>query len=75
MQDARHCGRVETNTELPSEEGCVCVFKGQRGQETSLAVQWLRLRHPMQGVQDRSLVGELRSHMPRSQNKQAEAIL
>ena len=31
---------------------------------TSLAVQWLRLRLPMQGVQVQSLVGERRSHMP-----------
>ena len=31
---------------------------------TSLAVQWLRLRLPMQGVWVRSLVRELRSHMP-----------
>ena len=30
-------------------------------------VQWLRLRLPKQGVQVRSLVGELRSHMPRGQ--------
>ena len=29
---------------------------------TSLAVQWLRLRLPMQGVQVQSLVRELRSH-------------
>ena len=34
---------------------------------TSLAVQWLRLCLPMQGVRVRSLVGELRSHMPRDQ--------
>ena len=27
-------------------------------------LQWLRLRLPLQGVQVRSLVGELRSHMP-----------
>ena len=33
----------------------------------SLAVQWLRLRLSMQGVQIRSLVGELRSHMPPGQ--------
>ena len=32
---------------------------------TSLAVQWLRLRLPMQGVQVQSLVRELRSHIPR----------
>ena len=31
---------------------------------TSLAVQWLRLRLPLQEVRVSSLVGELRSHMP-----------
>ena len=31
---------------------------------TSLAIQWLRLHLPTQGVQVQSLVGELRSHMP-----------
>ena len=31
---------------------------------TSQAVQWLLLHLPMQGVWVRSLVGELRSHMP-----------
>ena len=34
---------------------------------TSLAVQWLRLPLPMQGVWVWSLVGELRSHMPHGQ--------
>ena len=34
---------------------------------TSLAVQWLRLHLPMQGVRVRPLVGELRSHMPHGQ--------
>ena len=34
---------------------------------SSLMVQWLRLRLPMQGVRVRSLVGELRSHMPHGQ--------
>ena len=34
---------------------------------TSLAVQWLRLCLPMQGVQVQSLVGEPRLHMPPSQ--------
>ena len=38
---------------------------------TSLAVQWLRLRLPIQEVRVQSLVREPRSHMPRSQkNKQ-----
>ena len=31
---------------------------------TSLVVQWLRLHLPVQGVWVRSLVRELRSHMP-----------
>ena len=30
---------------------------------TSLVVQWLRIRLPMQGMRVQSLVGELRSHM------------
>ena len=42
---------------------------------TSLAVQWLGLRLPMQGVRVRSLVGELRFHMPRGQKTKTEAIL
>ena len=33
------------------------------GGETSLAVQWLRLRLPVQGVWVQPLVRELRSHM------------
>jgi len=37
---------------------------------TSLVVQWLRFHFPVQGMQVRSLVKELGSHMPRSQNKQ-----
>ena len=32
---------------------------------TSLVVQWLRFRSPMQGTQVQSLIGELRSHIPR----------
>ena len=31
---------------------------------TSLVVQWLRIHLPMQGTGVRSMVGELRSHMP-----------
>ena len=34
---------------------------------TSLVVQWIRLHLPMQGVRVQSLVGELRSHVPRGQ--------
>ena len=33
---------------------------------TSVVVQWLRILLGMQGTQVQSLVGELRSHMPRS---------
>ena len=33
---------------------------------TSLVVQWLRIRLPVQGAQVRSLVGEVRSHMQSS---------
>ena len=39
-----------------------------------MLVQWLRLRLPMQGVWVQSLVGELRSHMPRGQRKQTYYI-
>ena len=35
-----------------------------RQAETSLVVQWLRTRLPLQGTQVPSLVGELRFHMP-----------
>ena len=38
----------------------------------SLAVQWLRLRLPMQEVRVRSLVGGLGSHMPQGQNTKTE---
>ena len=38
-----------------------------RAVETSLVVQWLRPHPPMQGVQVRTLVGKLRSHVPHSQ--------
>ena len=37
---------------------------------TSLEVQWLRLRLQIQEVQVQSLIGELRSHMPRGQKYQ-----
>ena len=36
---------------------------------TSLATQWLRLYLPMQGVWIWSLVGELRTHMPKKQEQ------
>ena len=41
-----------------------------RSAGTSVAVQWFRLRLPTQGVRVRSLVGELRSHMPCGQKIQ-----
>ena len=51
--------------ELSRQEHC------NRG--TSLAVQWLRLCLPIQGVQVQSLVREPRSHMPCSQkNKEKQ---
>ena len=50
-------------------------FKGEYRGLTSLVVQWLRLCLPMQEVRVRSLVGELRSHMPRGQKTKTEAIL
>ena len=39
---------------------------------TSLAVHWLRLHLPMEGVQVRSLVRELRSHKPHGQKNKIE---
>ena len=41
-----------------------CLFNIHTG--TSLVVQWLGLRLPVQGVKVRSLIGELGSHMPHS---------
>ena len=38
--------------------------KEKRKTGNSLVVQWLRICLPMQGTWFRSLVGELRSHMP-----------
>ena len=37
---------------------------------TSLAVQWLKLHPPMQGVWVQSLVEEVRSHVPHGQKTQ-----
>ena len=39
---------------------------------SSLAVQWLRLRLPKQGVQVRLVVFELRSHMPWGQKNKTK---
>ena len=44
------------------------VYRDERG--NSLAVQWLAL--PLQGAQVRSLVRELRSHMPHSMAKKKD---
>ena len=44
---------------------CVCIHEEYLG--TSLAVQWLSLHLPKQGVCVRSLVSELRSCMPLGQ--------
>ena len=43
---------------------CFCFFSVVTG--TSLVVQWLRIHLAVQGTRVQSLVGELRSHMPRS---------
>ena len=51
-----------TTTVVPS---CLGQLKNSEG--TSLVVQWLRLRLPLQGLQVQSLVGKLRSHMLCSQ--------
>ena len=40
---------------------------------TSLEVQWSRLHLPTQGVKVRSLVEELKSHMPHSQKPERRA--
>ena len=58
----------------------VSVFVKSDQTGTSLVVQWLRLCLPVQGVQVRSLVRKLRSHMPLSEKKnnkthETEAIL
>ena len=42
--------------------------------ETSLVVQWLRLRLSMQRLWVRSLVGELKSHMPHSRKSKTSNI-
>ena len=42
------------------KRGFTAVVKPRK---TSLVVQWMRIRLPMQGTGVQSLVGELRSHM------------
>ena len=55
----------------------MCLFDGHSNTgfpETSLVVQWLRLRLPMQRLWVRSQVGELKSHMPRSRKSKTSNI-
>ena len=49
---------------------CLSCFSAKTRTELKLAVQWLRLYLPMQGVRVRSLDGELRCHVPHSQKSQ-----
>ena len=56
-------------------KGSLVISSSMANAGTSLAIQWLRLRLPMQGVRVWSLVGELRSHMPRGQKPKTEAVL
>ena len=50
---------------MPFSSPPLSSLKGNLG--ATLAVQWLRLRLPIQGLQVRSLAGELRSLMPHGQ--------
>ena len=52
---------------MPFSSPPLSSLKGNLG--TSVAVQWLRLRLQIQGLQVRSLAGKLRSYMPRGQKK------
>ena len=49
--------------------------KDKKWAGTFLVVQWLRIHLPMQGMQVRSLVGELRSHVPRGNKADAPQLL
>ena len=51
---------------FPPEESCFgnSLIRAQGLWRTSLVVQWLRILLPMQGTRIRSLVQELRPHMP-----------
>ena len=51
---------------------CIPEFFPKMNILTSLAVQWLRLCLPMQGVWIQSLTGYLKSHKPHSQNTKHE---
>ena len=55
-----HQNRALRSQEDTGERDEICSEK----EGTSLVVQWLRIRLPMQGTGVRSLVGELRSHRP-----------
>ena len=50
---------IQTKESSPKDEETL-----KQSFQTSLVVQWLRLCSPVQGVQVRSLVRKLRSHMP-----------
>ena len=52
---------------MPFSSPPLSSLEGNLG--TSVAVQWLRLRLQIQGLQVRSLAGKLRSYMPRGQKK------
>ena len=61
---------------LPETRGWSPCQTTQRGLEATLVVQWLRLCLPMQGAQVRSLLGELRPHMPQcGQNRKKRVRL
>ena len=55
-------GGPRVGGKTPQGDARVRILTLSRG--TSLAVQWLIIRLPMQGTWVRSLVGKLRSHMP-----------
>ena len=59
------CRLLAVDQILSAHSPAASIRIGKRG--TSLAVQWLGLPLPMQGVQVPPLVGEWRSHMPVSQ--------
>ena len=66
--EARGGGREELpHPPEPEARGGGRVNYRKQCLRTSLVVQWLRILLPMQGTWVRSLVGELRSHMPGSE--------
>ena len=61
--------RIAYSHSNPTQYKGKCVGRGirmeiEKSLGPSLVVQWLRLRLPMQGIQVRPLIKELRSHMP-----------